>query len=145
MVEEMVSAGAMTEVEWDPIDRQCLDVVVSLLDYPLRESLYENVVISGLALIWLRPDGGWVAAEDYCRPGPVRAFSKLDEDFHERLLVITHLVGGQPGRTSEILGLRMRNAAQGGLRNIYIQKGMVCFVTTYPAHDAWESESGPVS
>ena len=65
MVEEMVSAGAMTEVEWDPIDRQCLDVVVSLLDYPLRESLYENVVISGLALIWLRPDGGWVAAEDY--------------------------------------------------------------------------------
>ena len=65
MVEEMVIAGAMTEVEWDRIDHQCQDVVVSLLDHPLRESHYENVGISGLAVMGLRPDGGWVAAEDY--------------------------------------------------------------------------------
>src|SRR5436190_16439661 len=65
MVEEMVSAGGMTEVEWYRIDRLCLDVALSPLDHPLRESHYENVVISGLAVMGLRPDGGWVTAKNY--------------------------------------------------------------------------------
>lgn len=42
-----------------------------------------------------------------------------------------HLVGGQPARSPEILGLRMWNTANGGVRNIFIHQGMVYFVTIY--------------
>jgi len=45
--------------------------------------------------------------------------------------VLMHMTGGQPARTPEILGLRMWNTENGGVRNIFIDNGVVCFVTMY--------------
>jgi len=42
-----------------------------------------------------------------------------------------HIVGGQPARATELLGMKYSNTKQGGLRNIFIDCGMIAFVTTY--------------
>jgi hypothetical protein len=42
-----------------------------------------------------------------------------------------HMTGGLPGRAPELLGIRYRNTAYGGVRNIFIHDGMICFVTLY--------------
>ena len=39
--------------------------------------------------------------------------------------------GGGPGRIPDILGLRWKNTGQGGTRNIFIDNGLVVFVTGY--------------
>ena len=53
------------------------------------------------------------------------------EGFREKLLAIVHVIGGQPGWTGEILGLRFRNMGQEGVWNIFVQRGIVCFVVWY--------------
>jgi hypothetical protein len=53
------------------------------------------------------------------------------EAFQEKLLLICHMVGGQPARATELIGMRYANTKQGGLRNIFIDRGMMVFVTTY--------------
>jgi len=51
--------------------------------------------------------------------------------FRGKLLVLMHMTGGQPARGPEILSVRHRNTAQGGHRNLFIEDGMVVFVTRY--------------
>jgi hypothetical protein len=36
-----------------------------LLNQPLQDDEYKSVVISGLAVLGIREDGGWLDAEDY--------------------------------------------------------------------------------
>jgi hypothetical protein len=57
-------------------------------------------------------------------------FRNVDR-FRELLLVAIHLLGGQPARTTELIGLRHRNTAHGGIRNILIENGMVSLVFFY--------------
>jgi RecQ family ATP-dependent DNA helicase len=61
----------------------------------------------------------------------VQEYQQKVEQFQEKLLLIMHMVGGQPARATELLGMRYANTKQGGLRNIFIDHGMVAFVTTY--------------
>jgi hypothetical protein len=42
-----------------------------------------------------------------------------------------HLYSGQPARAPELFGMRWKNTAYGGVRNIVIEEGLVAFVTTY--------------
>ncbi|KAK3933608.1 P-loop containing nucleoside triphosphate hydrolase protein [Diplogelasinospora grovesii] len=65
------------------------------------------------------------------KPGAVRRYEQLFEAFRERLLMVMHMVGGQPARAPEIIGIRHSNTANGGLRNIFAHQGMMCFVTMY--------------
>jgi superfamily II DNA or RNA helicase len=51
--------------------------------------------------------------------------------FRAQLLVLMHMTGGQPARGPEILSVRHRNTAQGGHRNLFIEDGLVVFVTRY--------------
>jgi len=53
------------------------------------------------------------------------------EQFQEKILLIMHMVRGQPARATELLGMRHANTKQGGLRNIFVNRGMMAFVTTY--------------
>lgn len=39
--------------------------------------------------------------------------------------------GGQPARAPELLGMRWKNTASGGIRNIFIDEGLVSFVAIY--------------
>ena len=52
-------------------------------------------------------------------------------EFREKLIVLMHIAGGQPGRGPEILSVRHSNTVQGGHRNIFIEDGMVVYVTRY--------------
>ena len=42
-----------------------------------------------------------------------------------------HICAGQLGRALEVLGIRWKNTEQGGIRNIFIEDGLVAFVTGY--------------
>jgi hypothetical protein len=61
----------------------------------------------------------------------VREYGVRVEEFREKLLAMVHLTAGQPARGPEILGLWYRNTGQGGVRNIFVERGMVCLVTLY--------------
>jgi superfamily II DNA helicase RecQ len=69
--------------------------------------------------------------ENPYRPEAVREYQKLIEQFQEKMLMIFDIVGGQPPRAPEIIGMRHCNTSNGGIRNIFIHKGMVCFVAAY--------------
>lgn len=47
------------------IDRLALNTIVAMIDHEFRHTQYENGLISGLAVIGLRDDGGWASAMDY--------------------------------------------------------------------------------
>ncbi|KAL6406140.1 hypothetical protein AUP68_10703 [Ilyonectria robusta] len=53
--------------------------------------------------------------------------------FLERLLLLVHLTGGQPARGTELLCIQHSNPrdGSGGRRNIFIENGLVGFVTYY--------------
>jgi len=51
--------------------------------------------------------------------------------FREKLIVLTHMAGGQQARGPEIMSIRHSNTVKGGHRNIFIEDGMVVFVTRY--------------
>src|SRR5277367_6410975 len=61
----------------------------------------------------------------------VMEYQQKVKQFQEKMLLIMHMVGGQPARATELLGMRHSNTKQGGLRNIFIERGMMAFVTTY--------------
>ena len=77
---------------------------------------------------WLRRDGD--DATPYHTDEMAR-YGRLVDQFRERLLILMHLTGGQPARAPEILSIRHQNTPYGGIRNIFIREGMVCFVVWY--------------
>lgn len=61
----------------------------------------------------------------------VRDWLQEVDEFRGRLLALMHMTGGQPARGPEILSVRHSNTIQGGHRNLFIEDGMVVFVTHY--------------
>jgi hypothetical protein len=61
----------------------------------------------------------------------VRQYLSKVFSFLQRLLLLIHLTGGQPARGTELLCIRWRNSTCGQRRNIFIENGLVSFVTTY--------------
>jgi superfamily II DNA helicase RecQ len=59
---EGVSEGGMDK---EKVDRMCLDMVVGMLDHQFKQGHYDSIVLSGLAVMGIREDGGWVDAMDY--------------------------------------------------------------------------------
>ncbi|KAF6780849.1 hypothetical protein CSOJ01_16115, partial [Colletotrichum sojae] len=60
-------AGREEEVERKclEVERKCLDAVVSFIEEPYRQSQRENAIISALAVLGIREDGGWHQATEY--------------------------------------------------------------------------------
>jgi RecQ family ATP-dependent DNA helicase len=67
------------------------------------------------------------------------AYQREIERFQELLLILMHISGGQAARAPELLGIRWKNTEQGGVRNIFIENGLVAFVTTY--HKGYRSSN----
>ena len=61
----------------------------------------------------------------------VKQYLQLTQTFLRRLLLLVHMTGGQPARGTELLTLRWRNSVRSEIRNIFIENGMVSFVTSY--------------
>src|SRR5271170_4324576 len=53
------------EPAFERIDKLCLELCMALSNHELGDDEYESVVISGLAVLGFRDDGGWLNAEDY--------------------------------------------------------------------------------
>ncbi|KJZ69024.1 hypothetical protein HIM_11583 [Hirsutella minnesotensis 3608] len=53
------------QVSETTLERMCLDMIIASLDHQLKQGHYDNVIISGLAVLGVRDDGGWVSAMDY--------------------------------------------------------------------------------
>jgi hypothetical protein len=51
--------------------------------------------------------------------------------FREKLAMLVHIVEGQPVRWLELGSVRYSNTVKGGHRNIFIEDGMVVFITRY--------------
>ena len=47
-----------------------------------------------------------------------------------------HMYLGQAARTTKIMSIRHQNTSNGGIRNVFIDRGMVLFVTAY--HKGYE-------
>ncbi|OOO04500.1 hypothetical protein AFCA_000004 [Aspergillus flavus] len=95
-------------------ERWLLDRVLTL-DW-LREE-FLDVRQSDSQVIWQKPH--------------VDHYLKQVEAFLQRLLLLIHITGGQPGRATELLSLRHSNTVHGRHRNIFIEHGLVSTVTTY--------------
>src|ERR1700712_2078017 len=52
------------DIKLDKIDRLCLTLIITLLDHQFGDDEYESVIISGLAVLGIRDDRGWLNAED---------------------------------------------------------------------------------
>jgi len=90
---------------------------------------------------WLFERVGQDAAlrERFIRPGTRSGIDRKEVErymdrvvaFREKLIALMHITGGQPGRATEILSVRHSNTIKGGHRNIFIEDGMVVYVTRY--------------
>ncbi|OBT70707.1 hypothetical protein VF21_10274 [Pseudogymnoascus sp. 05NY08] len=73
------------------------------------------------------------------KPSAGEAYQQHVERFLELLLILIHLCAGQPSRATEILGLQWKNTANGGVRNVIIENGLVGLVGQY--HKGYRSSS----
>lgn len=69
--------------------------------------------------------------ENPFRGEAIQAYQQKVERFQEKLCLAMHIVGGQPARAPELIGMRYANTKNGGIRNIFVQGGLMCFVTAY--------------
>jgi hypothetical protein len=89
-----------------------------LLNRVLDESwLQQEFLIKGTKVMWRRK-----TAEQYL---------KQANTFLELLLLLIHILGGQPAQGTELLSLQLCNTVHGLRRNIFIENGLVGFVTFY--------------
>lgn len=83
---------------------------------------------TGLRRKWISTKAG---LRHPIREEAVQAYHKKIEKFREVLWCMMHMISGQPARATEILGIRYKNTANGGARNIFINHGQVSWVTAY--------------
>ncbi|OBT70934.1 hypothetical protein VF21_10104 [Pseudogymnoascus sp. 05NY08] len=134
--------GGVPSIDWDNTVNQPSETKVgwSFLDdernkfgahkeWWLFERLYQE---QALREQFLDDDG-------LLKPGAGEAYQRHVERFLELLLILIHLCAGQPSRATEILGLRWKNTANGGVRNVIIENGLVGLVGQY--HKGYRSSS----
>jgi superfamily II DNA or RNA helicase len=64
-------------------------------------------------------------------PSSVQTYLASVRTFLTKLLLLIHITGGQPARIPEILTVRHRNSSHDEPRNIFVEDGLVTFVTRY--------------
>jgi hypothetical protein len=65
------------------------------------------------------------------RMGAIDSYLQRVVRFREKLAIAVHVSGGQPARAPELLSIRHYNTDSGGHRNIFVEDGLVVFVTQY--------------
>ena len=61
----------------------------------------------------------------------VRQYLKQERRFLARFAMLVQVLSGQPARGSELFSLRFQNTITGGPRNVYLEHGLVTFITMY--------------
>ncbi|KAJ5863522.1 uncharacterized protein N7529_001349 [Penicillium soppii] len=65
------------------------------------------------------------------RMSNVHSYLQRVVHFREKLAIAIHVSGGQPARAPELLSIRHYNTDSGGHRNVFVEDGLVAFVTQY--------------
>lgn len=108
------------------------------LGYGVADSLYE---VAGedsktwlISRIWTTPElkVRWYPNSTTASAPPsitvLSGYLELVDQMLEHLLFLIHLSAGLPARSTEILTIRHRNTAAGGIRNIFIDRGLVMII-----------------
>ncbi|KAM0540020.1 hypothetical protein ACHAPJ_013628, partial [Fusarium lateritium] len=122
-------------IPWNKLQDNAND---DALGYGVADSLYE---VAGeetrtwlIAHIWKTPalKARWyLNATTASAPPSITVLSgylELVDQMLEHLLFLIHLSAGLPARSTEILTIRHRNTAAGGIRNIFIDRGLVMII-----------------
>ncbi|KAF4333412.1 atp-dependent dna helicase, partial [Fusarium beomiforme] len=65
MIKEHIEDPEANPLDKDQVDALTLQVVIALLDHKLTAGEYRSAIISGLAVLGIRKDGGWMDVMDY--------------------------------------------------------------------------------
>ncbi|KAF9766700.1 hypothetical protein IL306_000854 [Fusarium sp. DS 682] len=49
----------------EKMERLCLDMLIGMLDHQFKQSHYDSIVLSALAIMGINEDGGWIEPTDY--------------------------------------------------------------------------------
>lgn len=79
---------------------------------------------------WMKPSRSSMVAAKWKAQAVEHYLAQVDT-FLERLLLLVHITGGQPARGTELLSLQWCNTVHGLRRNVFIEDGLVSFVTFY--------------
>lgn len=93
------------------------------LDRP-NEWLFRRIADNPILASRFRIGSEWNTAEINIWIASIRLFLG-------KLLVLFHITGGQPARAPELLSIQYSNSTSTGLRNIFVENGLVSFVTYY--------------
>ena len=118
--DRMVDQPSETRVEWSFLDDE-RNQFAACKQWWLYERMYKEEQ--------LREQ--FIDSAGKLKREAVAAYQRYRERFMELLWALMHLCGGQPARAPELLGMRWKNTAYGGVRNIFIEEGLVAFVATY--------------
>jgi len=83
----------------------------------MTENIKRKFVKPGRGLTWNRN-----GVEEYMNQGA---------SYREKLLMLMHITDGQPARAPELLSVRHSNTIKGNHRNIFVEDGLIVFVTRY--------------
>lgn len=61
----------------------------------------------------------------------IDGFRRTVGRFKEQLAVLMHITGGGPARVPELMSIRYCNTANGGQRNVFVEDGLMVYVTRY--------------
>jgi hypothetical protein len=107
IVEAYIDDPHTWPLEEDQVDRLTLQTVMALLDHRLAAGEYRSAIISGLAVMGIRKDGGWTGVLDYT---PIySAVIKI-----ARAMVVYQSYVGETGRSGPVEAGQDRRAAARG-------------------------------
>uniref|UniRef100_A0A4E9DLA7 Helicase ATP-binding domain-containing protein n=1 Tax=Gibberella zeae TaxID=5518 RepID=A0A4E9DLA7_GIBZA len=108
------------------------------LGYSMADSLYQAAGEESrtwlISFIWNSPElrAKWYPNSSTASAPPsipvLSSYLGLVDQLLEHLLFLIHLSAGLPARSTELLTIRHRNTAAGGIRNIFIDRGLVMIV-----------------
>ena len=110
--------------KWDVNGAQWLVKRVSS-EQPLREAFVDRE--ASIAAIQVGQGANGVVWQQE----RVEVYAEAMQVFRERLLVLMHVTGGQPARGTEVVTIEAENSRNGESRGIYIEDGLVAYVTAY--------------
>jgi superfamily II DNA or RNA helicase len=141
LVEELLFCNGQTadqvpRVPWEQLRDNPTD------DRPGWNSLQDQrtrLPVDGERWLFERVGKNAAIQEQFSKPGTRSSINKKEVErymdrvvaFREKLLALVHMTARQPARATEILSVRHSNTVKGGHRNIFIEDGMVVFVTRY--------------
>ena len=126
-------------IAWDKVIDNAADATIghSFVDQLLELDptsdgwvLKKIMTSDSLRRLWIRVDGTVQGSISLCLKKTAQ-YGLAVERFLELLLFLVHIAYGQPARGPELLTIRHRNTANGGVRNLMMDRGLLMIVMGY--------------